>query len=125
MFSHFSWPNAILHIDGDAFFVSVMRSVNPSLIGKPIVTGRERGIATAISYEAKAFSITRGMPYFEIKKKCPECLFVESDYDLFAFVSSQMFSIMRYYSPSVEEYSIDEGFIDITGLRHMHRKSYE
>jgi DNA polymerase-4/DNA polymerase V len=125
MFSHFSWPHAILHIDGDAFFASVMRSVNPSLIGKPIVTGRERGIATAISYEAKACGVTRGMPYFEIKKKCPNCIFVESDYDLFALVSARMFSIMKNYSPYVEEYSIDEGFIDITGLRRMHRKSYK
>ena len=69
MFSHLSWPQAILHIDGDAFFASVMCSVNPSLIGKPLVTGKERGIATAISYEAKKRGITRGMPYFEIKKK--------------------------------------------------------
>jgi len=125
MFSHYSWPEAILHIDGDAFFASVMRSINPSLIGKPLVTGKERGIATAISYEAKLFGITRGMPYFEIKKKCPQCLFIESDYDLFSLVSSRMFSIMKNCSPSVEEYSIDEGFIDITGLRRMHHKSYE
>jgi len=125
MFSLFSWPQAILHIDGDAFFASVMCSVNPHLIGKPIVTGKERGIATAISYEAKKYGVTRGMPYFEIKKKCPQCLFIESDYDLFALVSSRMFSIMKQYSPYVEEYSIDEGFIDITGLRRMHRKSYE
>jgi len=125
MFSHYSWPHAILHIDGDSFFASVMRSINPSLIGKPLVTGKERGIATAISYEAKKFGITRGMPYFEIKKKCPECLFIESDYDLFSLVSSRMFSIMKTYSPFVEEYSIDEGFIDITGLRSMHKQSYE
>ncbi len=125
MFSHYSWPQAILHIDGDAFFASVMCSVNPSLIGKPIVTGRERGIATAISYEAKKYGVTRGMPYFEIKKICPECLFVESDYDLFSLVSSRMFSIMKKYSPYVEEYSIDEGFVDITGLRRMHKQSYE
>ena len=125
MFSHYSWPHAILHIDGDTFFASVMRSVNPSLIGKPIVTGKERGIATAISYEAKKFGVTRGMPYFEIKKRCPECLFVESDYNLFSLVSSRMFSIMKKYSPYVEEYSIDEGFADITGLRRMHKQSYE
>lgn len=125
MFSHYSWPHAILHIDGDAFFASVMCSVNPSLIGKPIVTGSERGIATAISYEAKKFGITRGMPGFEIRKKCPECIFVESDYDLFSLVSSRMFSIMKKYTPYVEEYSIDEGFADITGLRRMYNQSYE
>lgn len=125
MFSHYSWPEAILHIDGDAFFASVMQSVNPSLKGKPIITGKERGIATAFSYEAKNMGVKRGMTLSEIKKVCPSCIYVESDYDLFSLVSKRMFSIMKNYSPIVEEYSIDEGFIDIKGLRRMHRKTYE
>ena len=48
-----SWPSAILHLDGDAFFVSVLQAINPSLKGKPVVAGSERGVATAMSYEAK------------------------------------------------------------------------
>jgi DNA polymerase-4/DNA polymerase V len=125
MFSHYSWPEAILHIDGDAFFASVMQSVNPSLKGKPIATGKERGIATAFSYEAKQMGVRRGMTLSEIKKVCPSCLYIESDYDLFSLVSKRMFSIMHKYSPTVEEYSIDEGFVDIKGLRRMHRMTYE
>ena len=125
MFSHYSWPEAILHIDGDAFFASVMQSVNPSLMVKPIATGKERGIATAFSYEAKRMGVRRGMTLSQIKKVCPSCIYVESDYDLFSLVSKRMFSIMRNYSPTVEEYSIDEGFVDLKGLRRMHRKTYE
>ncbi len=125
MFSHYSWPEAILHIDGDAFFVSVMQSVNPSLVGKPVVTGKERKIATAFSYEAKNMGVRRGMTYSEIKKVCPSCIFIESDYDLFSLVSNRMFSIIRTYTPYVEEYSIDEAFADIKGTRQMHLKSYE
>jgi len=124
MFSHYSWPEAILHIDGDAFFASVMESVNPALSGKPIVTGRERGIATAISYAAKKMGVRRGMTLSEIKKQCPNCMYIESDYELFSLVSKRMFDIMRSYCPYVEEYSIDEGFADIKGLRRMYRKSY-
>lgn len=125
MFSHYSWPEAILHIDGDAFFASVMQSVYPHLKGKPIATGKERGIATAFSYEAKRMGVKRGMTFSEIKKVCPSCIYVESDYDLFSLVSKRMFSIIKNYTPYVEEYSIDEAFVDIKGMRRMHRKSYE
>lgn len=125
MFSHYSWPEAILHIDGDAFFASVMQSVYPHLKGKPIATGKERGIATAFSYEAKRMGVKRGMTPGEIKKVCPSCIYVESDYDLFSLVSKRMFSIIKNYTPYVEEYSIDEAFADIKGMRRMHHKSYE
>ncbi|MFZ2026316.1 MAG: DNA polymerase IV [Microgenomates group bacterium] len=125
MFSHYSWPEAILHIDGDAFFASVMQSAYPHLKGKPIATGKERGIATAFSYEAKRMGVKRGMTFGEIKKVCPSCIYVESDYDLFSLVSKRMFSIIKNYTPYVEEYSIDEAFADIKGMRRMHRKSYE
>ena len=58
-----SLPRAILHIDADAFFASCEQANNPSLRGKPVVTGKERGIASAVSYEAKALGIKRGMRF--------------------------------------------------------------
>jgi nucleotidyltransferase/DNA polymerase involved in DNA repair len=58
----------IFHIDGDAFFVGVEVAKNPKLKGLPVVTGEERGIVSALSYEAKAIGITRGMPIFKVKK---------------------------------------------------------
>jgi len=69
MFQVHSWPNVILHLDGDAFFASVIQATRPYLRDKPVVTGRERGIATAVSYQAKKLGITRGMRVWEIKKR--------------------------------------------------------
>lgn len=124
MFPIHSWPNVILHLDGDAFFASVTQAVNPSLKGKPLVTGRERGIATSFSYEAKKAGVRRGMRFSEIKKICPDCIFVESDYEIYSLFSQKMFSVLRGYSPTVEEYSIDEGFADLKGLRRPLNMSY-
>lgn len=120
-----SWPEVILHIDGDAFFASVVQAVNPKLKCKPVVTGQERGIATAISYEAKKFGITRGMRFFEMKKLCPQCIFIDSDYELYSLYSQRMFEILRQFSFEVEEYSIDEGFMGLKGLRRPLNMGYE
>ena len=75
-----TFPRAILHIDGDAFFASCEQAVNPTLKGKPVVTGKERGIASAVSYEAKARGVKRGMTIREIKALCPDAIHLPSDY---------------------------------------------
>jgi DNA polymerase-4 len=120
-----SFPRAILHIDGDAFFASCEQSRAPELRGKPVVTGKERGIAASMSYEAKAKGVTRGMRLFEIKKLCPDAVILPSDYETYSLLSQRMFAIVRRYTPDVEEYSIDECFADLTGLRRPLRMSYE
>ena len=125
MLQAMSWPLAILHLDANAFFASVMQAVQPKLKGQPVVVGAERGIATAISYEAKAYGIKRGMLMAEIKKRCPGVVILPGDYELFSLFSQKMFAILRQYSPVVEEYSVDEGFIDITGLRRPLHCSYQ
>ncbi len=117
MFQVRSWPTVILHLDGDAFFAAVAQAVNPKLKGKPVVTGRERGIATAVSYEARKLGITRGMRTVDIKKNYPICIILGSDYELYGLFSQKMFAILKTFTPYVEEYSIDEGFADIKGLR--------
>ena len=120
-----SWPRAIAHIDGDAFFASVEQAIHPELKGRPVVTGAERGIVSAASYEAKALGIKRGVPLYEVRRICPDCVFVPSDYETYSIFSQRMFSIVRRFTPAVEEYSIDECFCDLTGLRRLHRTSYE
>ncbi len=120
-----SWPQAIIHVDGNAFFASVMQAAYPQYANKPLVVGKERGIATAISYEARAYGVTRAMQMHEIRLLCPHCILVEGDYELFSLYSQRMFTILRNYSPSVEEYSVDEGFADITGLRRPFHATYE
>ena len=122
--SHSSFPRAILHIDGDAFFASCEQSLKPELAGKPVVTGKERGIAASMSYEAKAKGVVRGMRLFEIRKICPEAIILPSDYETYSLLSKRFFDIVRRYTSDVEEYGIDECFADITGLRRPLHKSY-
>ena len=119
-----SWPRAILHIDADAFFVSCEQALAPSLKGRPVITGKERGIVSAMSYEAKTLGVSRAMRLFEAKKICPELVALPSDYESYSLFSVRMFEIMRRFSPDIEEYSIDEAFLDITGLRSLYRCSY-
>ena len=119
-----TFPRAILHIDGDAFFASCEQSRRPQLQGRPVVTGKERGIAASMSYEAKARGVTRGMRLADIWKVCPEAVILPSDYETYSLLSTRFFAIVRRYTPDVEEYSIDECFCDLTGLRRPLRMSY-
>ncbi|AKJ64900.1 DNA polymerase Y family protein [Kiritimatiella glycovorans] len=119
-----SFPRAILHVDGDAFFTSVEQALHPELRGRPVVSGRERGIIACASYEAKALGIRRGVALHEARRRCPELVVLPSDYETYSLFSKRMFAIMRQYSPAVEEYSIDEGFADLTGVRRVFRASY-
>src|SRR5262245_29099566 len=119
-----TFPRAIVHIDGDAFFASCEQSRRPKLHGRPVVTGKERGIAASMSYEAKARGVTRGMRIADIRKVCPEAVILPSDYEPYSLLSKRFFAIVRRYTPDVEEYSIDECFADLTGLRRPLRMSY-
>jgi nucleotidyltransferase/DNA polymerase involved in DNA repair len=107
------------------FFASVESAKNPALYGKPVITGSERGIATSMSYEAKALGITRGMPVYMIKKDFPQAVIVSSDYEAYAMYSRRMFSVVRRYTDLVEEYSIDECFADITDYDRINNMSHE
>lgn len=120
-----SFPKAIVHIDADAFFASCEQSRNPKLKGKPVITGKERGIVASMSYEAKAKGVTRAMRLSDVRKLCPDVVMLPSDYETYSVLSKRFFNIVRRYTPDVEEYSIDECFADITGLRRPFHMSYE
>jgi DNA polymerase-4/DNA polymerase V len=120
-----SFPRAILHFDGDAFFTSVEQALHPELKGRPVVTGKERGIIACASYEAKAMGIRRGVALWEAKKRCPDLVVLPSDYETYSLYSKRMFCIVRRYTPVVQEHSVDEGFADISGLRRLHKASYK
>jgi len=125
LFSLYSWPRAIIHIDGDAFFTSCEEAIHPELKGKPIITGGERGIVACASYAAKGLGIKRGVPLHQAKALCPEIVILPSDYETYSLFSRRMFTIIRRFTPQVEEYSIDEAFADITGMRRALHASYE
>ncbi|KKW20147.1 MAG: polymerase IV protein [Parcubacteria group bacterium GW2011_GWA2_51_10] len=119
-----SFPRAILHIDGDSFFASCEVAKNPALRGKPVVTGKERGIASSMTYEAKRMGVKRGMMLSEIRRVCPSVVILPSDYETYSLFSNRMYEIVRRYTPAVEEYSIDECFADLSGMRRVHRMGY-
>jgi DNA polymerase-4 len=119
-----SWPRAIMHIDADAFFASCEQAIHPELKGRPVITGKERGIVAAASYEAKAAGVTRGTRLSEARKACPGAVVLPSDYETYSLFSVRMFEILRRFSPDVEEYSIDEAFVDLTGLRRSFHGPY-
>lgn len=126
MFDNISNENkkAILHIDGDCFFVSCERALNPSLNNKAVVTGKERKIASALSYEAKALGVRRGMSINEIKRLYPQTIILDSNYDVYINFAKRMYEILRRYSSEVEQYSIDECFVDLSGLDKCFKLSY-
>jgi len=105
--------NLVLHLDGDAFFVACELTRRPGLRGKPVVTGGERGIASAMSYEAKRLGVTRGYPVFKLRKDFPQVTVLGSDFELYEYYSERMYEIVRRYSRVVEEYSIDECFAEL------------
>jgi len=120
-----SFPRALLHIDCDAFFASCEQALHPEYRGRPVITGKERGIVAAASYEAKAKGVKRGVPLWEVKKLCPDAIILPSDYETYSLFSKRLFAVMRRFTPSVEEYSIDEAFADITGFQRPYHCSYE
>ena len=106
----------ILHIDMDAFFISVEERDNPSLRGKPaaVCGSLSRSVVTSANYEARPFGIRAGMPVQEAKRKCPPLILVPGDHSKYTETSARIFSIMKDYTPIVEVASIDEAYLDVT-----------
>jgi len=102
--------NLFLHADGDSFFVACELSTKPHLRGKPVVVGEDRGIAVAMSPEAKKLGVTRGMPTFQIKKLYPEVIILPHHFDVYRKISDRVYEILLSYLDTVEVYSIDECF---------------
>ncbi len=100
----------VLHVDGDSFFVGCELIRRPDLRGKPVVTGEERGIASAMSYEAKRLGVTRAYPIFKLRQDFPQVVVLPGDYELYEEIARRMYKIVRRFTPVVEEYSVDECF---------------
>src|SRR5712692_10928377 len=93
-----SFPRAILHVDADACFASIEQSRDPALKGKPVITGKERGIVASMSYEAKARGVTRAMRLSEVKRICPDAVLLPSDYETYSLLSRRLYAIVRRYT---------------------------
>lgn len=110
----------ILHIDMDAFFVSVERLDNPALRGLPVVVGGDgaRGVVASASYEARAFGVYSAMSSVQARKLCPQAVFIQGNYGRYSAISTQVMEILTSFTPLVEPLSLDEAFCDVTGALH-------
>jgi len=106
----------------DAFYASVEQMDRPELKGKPVIVGgrSNRGVVSAASYEARQFGIRSAMPIFEAKKRCPQGIFLGVRMDRYKAVSAEIMGILEGFSPLVEQVSIDEAYMDITGADRLY-----
>jgi len=110
----------IMHVDMDAFYVSVERRENPDLIGKPVCVGalpeggKARGVVMAASYEARQLGIRSGMPISMAYRRAPGAIYIEPNFDLYGDVSESVMNVLREYADILEHASIDEAFLDVT-----------
>ncbi|MCZ4223507.1 DNA polymerase IV [Pedobacter rhodius] len=112
----------IIHMDQDAFFVSVEMRKNPELIGKPVIIGgsSDRGVVASCSYEARKFGIHSAMPARMAKQLCPHAIFLRGNMDEYSKASHEITHILRERVPLIEKASIDEHYIDMTGMDRFH-----
>lgn len=112
-------------VDCDSFFVSCERKFNPRLNAKPVcVVSGERGCVIARSIEAKELGIPMGHPLFMAKKEFPKAIYINADHHIYSQVSEEVMNLLKKFSPTVEVYSIDEAFVDLTGLARLYKKNY-
>jgi DNA polymerase IV len=113
----------ILHVDMDAFFVSVELLDRPDLRGKPVVVGGrpdQRGVVSAASYEARKYGIHSAMPLRTAGKLCPHAVFLDGHHAKYGEWSDRIASILSRFSPVVEMVSVDEAYLDLSGTERMH-----
>ncbi len=111
----------IMHVDMDAFFASVEQRDHEAYRGKPVIVGGQsaRGVVATASYEARRYGVHSAMPMAMARKRCPQGIFVSGRHAHYEAVSAQIFAIFDRYSPRVEPLSIDEAFLDITGMEQL------
>lgn len=112
-------------VDCDSFFVSCEQKVNPELKGKPVcVLSNKDGCVISRSKEAKKMGVRMGQPYFLAKDEFPDAIYVSCHHDLYGEISEEVMAVLREFSPNVQVYSVDEAFVELTGLKRLYKKNY-
>ncbi|MFC0182104.1 hypothetical protein ACFFJX_05865 [Pseudarcicella hirudinis] len=112
---------AIAHMDLDCFYVSVERLLNSKLIGKPIIVGgtSDRGVVASCSYETRHFGVRSAMPMRMARQLCPDAIILRGDYEAYTKYSDIVTEIITENTPLVEKSSIDEFYLDMTGMERF------
>lgn len=120
-----SRKHIIALVDCDSFFVSCEQAVNPELKNKPVCVMSGRGqCVISRSKEAKKLGIRMGMPYFQIEGTMKQATFINANHELYSNISEKVMAVLKTFSPFVEIYSIDEAFVDLTGLERLYKRNY-
>ncbi|RMF95268.1 MAG: DNA polymerase IV, partial [Gammaproteobacteria bacterium] len=112
----------IAHVDLDAFFASCEQRDDPALRGRPVIVGAlpgQRGVVAAASYEARAFGVHSAMPIGEAARRCPDAVYLRPDMDKYRQVSRQVMAALQSITPLVEVASVDEAYLDVSGLKRL------
>jgi DNA polymerase-4 len=115
-------PTVVFHVDLDAFYASVEQRDEPSLKGKPVIVGAapgHRGVVSACSYEARRFGIHSAMPISEAYRRCPQGVYLPVRMERYLEVSREIMDILGRYTPRLQQISVDEAFLDLTGTERL------
>ena len=113
-------PRVIAHLDLDAFFAAVEENRDPSLRGKPVIVGgKERGVVATANYVARRYGVHSAMPIATARRLCPQGIFLPGDHDLYRDYSRRLMSLLETFSPLVEQVSLDEAYVDLTGTERL------
>lgn len=112
----------IIHVDMDAFFASVEQRDHPEYRGKPVIVGGlgNRGVVSTASYEARRFGVHSALPMATARRLCPQGVFLAGDHRKYSQVSGRIMTILDRYSPLREQVSVDEAFLDVTGMELLY-----
>ena len=118
----------ILHIDLDAFFVSVEQVFDPTLRGKPVVVGGDpngRGVVACASYEARAYGLKSGMPLARAHRLCPHAIFLGGNFHRYSDASEKFMAILSEFTPDIEPLGLDEAYLDLSGFESLYGSARE
>jgi DNA polymerase-4 len=114
-----AFAECIAHVDMDAFFVEVERRRRPELRGRAVVVGGAgpRSVVASASYEARSRGVHSAMPIVQARRLCPHAVVVPPDHEAYGAASAEVFAVLAEFTPRVEGVSVDEAFLDLSGLR--------
>lgn len=111
----------IMHVDMDAFFAAIEQRDHVEYRNKPVIVGglSQRGVVSTASYEARKFGVFSAMSMAEARKRCPDGIFLSTNHHHYSMVSQQIFAIFADFAPSIEPLSLDEAFMDVSGMEKL------